>query len=65
MILDQGLEIAVMELVGEPLPGLEIEPRLIEAAAESLPILRDEAGDQAPGHHRAHYQHSVEQAAKK
>src|SRR5437762_9281663 len=65
MILDQRPDIAVMELVGEPLPGLEVEPRLIEAAAEALPILRNETRDETAGDHRAHHQQSVEQAVKK
>jgi hypothetical protein len=65
VILDQFLDVALMELIGEPLPGLEIEPSLIEPAPESLPILRDETGDEASGHHRAYQQQSVEQAAKK
>jgi hypothetical protein len=34
-------------LVGKVPPGREISERLVEPAAESLPVLRDESGYQA------------------
>jgi hypothetical protein len=64
VILDQLVDVAVIELIGEPLPRLKIEPRLIEMTAEALSVLRDEARDETTGHHRGDQQQSVEQTAQ-
>src|SRR5258706_1941327 len=47
VILDELTEATMMELVGKVLPWSEIGKRLVEPATESLPVLRDESGNQA------------------
>jgi hypothetical protein len=53
VILDQLLQITVMILIGELLPRFKIEARLVEATAETLAVLGDEAGHKPAGHDRA------------
>ena len=65
VIADEALDVALVILVGELLPGREIEPCLIEPAAEPLAVLGDEARHEAAGDHGAHQQQSVEQSADK
>jgi hypothetical protein len=64
VVLNQLAEVTLVELISEVLPGCKIEARLVESPAKALPILRDEAGDETPGHHRAHEQHPIEQATQ-
>src|SRR6516164_1789878 len=65
MVTDQPLDISVVVLVGQVLPRGEIEPGLIEAAAETLPVLRDEARDEPASDHGAHEQKPIEQSPDK
>jgi hypothetical protein len=63
VILDQLVEIALVELVGDSLPGFEIESGLIESTSQALAVLRDEAWHQTPGYDGARYQQPIEQSA--
>jgi hypothetical protein len=53
----------MIELVSDSLPGVEIESGLIESPPQPLPILRDEAGRQTPGHDSARQKQAIEQSA--
>ncbi len=61
VVLDELAEVTLVELVGQLLPRRKIEARLIEAAAEALAVLGDEAGHQAAGHHGADEKNAIEQ----
>ena len=64
VVLDQLAEIAVIVLIGELLPWREVEPRLIEATAQPLAVLHDEARHETAGHHGACQQQSIEQTTQ-
>ena len=61
--MNQLVDVAVIELVGELLPRLEVEFRLVEAAAEPLAILRNEAGDETSAHCGGYQHYPVEQSS--
>src|SRR2546430_6771081 len=52
VILNQLADIALIELVGDSLPGLEIESGLIEPTPQALAVLRDETRHPTPRVHR-------------
>src|SRR5213082_3592694 len=64
VILNQLADIALIELIGDSLPGLEIESGLIEATPQALAVLRDETRHQTAGHRRGHQKQSIEQSAQ-
>jgi len=49
VVLDQLAKIAVMVLIGNVLPGREIELGLIEPASQALSILGNKPGDESAG----------------
>src|SRR5690348_466637 len=65
VIADELLEIALIVLLGQPLPGLEIEPCLIEPSAETLAVLCDEARHETACDDGAYQQQAIEQASDK
>ena len=65
VVTDQPLDVSLVVLIRQALPRGEIEPGLIEAAAESLPVLCDEAGDESACDDGAHEQQSIEQSPDK
>jgi len=63
VVADQPLDITLVVLLSKALPWLEVEPRLIEPAAEPLAILRDEAWHEPACDHGAYEQQSIEQSS--
>ena len=60
MILNERIQVAVVQLVGDLLPWFQIELRLVESAAEALAVLRNESWNQAAGHDGGDQQEAVE-----
>ena len=56
-------KIALVELVGEFLPGRQVKLRLVQAAAEALAILGDEARDESAGDDAADEQQAIQKAS--
>ncbi|HKC15127.1 MAG TPA: hypothetical protein VKC11_00345 [Steroidobacteraceae bacterium] len=65
VILNELHQIAVKILIGDLLPGSEIESRLVESTPEALGVLRDKARHEAAGDDSREQQQAVEQAAYK
>ena len=65
VVLDELAQIAVEPLVGDLLPGLQVQPRLVEHAAQTLPVLRDEARHEAAGDYRADEEHTINESTDK
>jgi hypothetical protein len=65
VILNELHEIAAKILIGDLLPGSEIESRLVESTTEALDVLRDKARHEAAGDDSREQQQAVEQAAYK
>src|SRR5215469_17059933 len=63
VVLDQLVQISLEVLIGDFLPRPEVEPRLIEPAAEPLPVLGDEPRHQAARHDGADEEHPVKQSS--
>ena len=63
VIADELLQIAVVKLIGEFLPGREVQLRLVQSTAEALAILGDEPREQSSGNHATDQQQAIQQAA--
>jgi hypothetical protein len=62
VILNQLPDIALIELVGDSLPGFKIESGLIKSTPQPLAVLRDETWQQTAGHDGGHQKQSIEQS---
>src|SRR5215470_6258157 len=62
VVADQPLDVTLVVLLSEALPRLEVEPRLIEPAAEPLAILCDEPWHEPACDHGAYEEQSIEQS---
>jgi hypothetical protein len=53
VMANERLHVAAMELIGDTLPGLEIDLGLVKPPTEALAVLRNEARNETASHNGA------------